>query len=172
MQLTTQQLCDAYARALKNGASHSEVESKRLFLASLKCDLGSLAPTNMKNRSKVNWMMDLLAPDVETWPIDISRSDFKELSRVVEALKGAKIDTAVSLISDAIWRTVSVTAGNCNECMGEEFVYWWSPQQGKLVRVCDLCGHTPDMHGESAGLVPANRVQVVACVGGVARPEE
>ena len=83
----------------------------------------------------------------ETMPVEKSRFDLADLSRRLESVTWDEDAAAISGAYEIVRECLTVSAGDCDNCMGDEMVYMWESDQSVLVKNCGLCGQTLDLSG-------------------------
>jgi len=71
-----------------------------------------------------------------------------DLPRQLEIWSWKKRDGTIGAICDLVWEAVTVSAAECDECLGDELIYMWDIDRERLVFVCDLCPNILDLEGE------------------------
>ena len=84
-------------------------------------------------------------------PVGHSRFVFDDLPRRINSISWNQIESVVSGIGEIVNECTTVTAGDCDNCMGDELVFMWDFVKSHVVRHCRLCGNTIDLRGDRIG---------------------
>ncbi|MEW4453316.1 hypothetical protein AB1L30_11615 [Bremerella sp. JC817] len=162
---TIQELRNSLKHAIAEAEHANPSCSKSVFLDALRdCLMGTLPSGPASDR-----ILTLLKRSNEL-PVFNSRLDESDLRRREDCLSWNSLDSSIQAIGDLVWEATTVSAGDCDECMGEELVYLWDAVSERMVKVCDLCSNTLDLEGrriESTGRleVPTrNQLEAVSVI--------
>ena len=74
--------------------------------------------------------------------------------------------SVVQSIESIVEECTTVSGGDCDECMGDELIYMWDLQCGRLVKCCLLCSDALDLAGTKVAgplkLIDATELQLRA----------
>lgn len=124
-----------FLSASKEGAGNREA-----FLHAL----GQRIPNFRLDRFKT------LADVLEGFPVDRSRFVLADLPRRINIISWGNPEAVSSGIREIINECITVAAGDCNDCMGDELIYMWDILGSRVVRHCQLCGATLELASDQA----------------------
>lgn len=136
-------LRNALEHAIAKSANVMTGGSKYVFLDALRDRLHGNLPSGPTS----NRILLLLTRSNEL-PVCNSRLDESDLRRRANILSWKTLDSSVQAIGDLVWEATTVSAGDCDLCMGEELVYLWDADSERMVKACDLCSNTLTVSGE------------------------
>lgn len=87
-------------------------------------------------------------------PVGSSRFDLSDLLRRISCISWDETASAISGVVEIVDECVTVSGGDCDECMGDELVFMWDSSEEKVVQHCKLCGNTIDLSGKSVAESP------------------
>jgi hypothetical protein len=103
----------------------------------------------------------------EIFPVNKSRFVFADLHRRLECISWDEDAAAISGAFEIVRECLTVAAGDCNNCMGDELIFMWDSEHSRLVKHCGLCGHTLDVSGnvvsENSSFVEPTEEQLSDC---------
>ncbi|MFV0446818.1 MAG: hypothetical protein ACK5Q5_24870 [Planctomycetaceae bacterium] len=147
--ITIQQLRSSLEHAIAKSATAKSSCSKLVFLDALRDRLVGDLPSGPASDRILTLLQRL-----NELPVCDSRLDEADLRRRESCLSWNSVNSSIQSIGDLVWEATTVSAGDCDVCMGEELVYLWDVDSERMVRVCDLCSNTLDLEGrkiESTG---------------------
>ena len=99
-------------------------------------------------------------------PVAFSRFDIQDLPRRVCLMSWKEKASVVQSIESIVEECTTVSGGDCDECMGDELIYMWDLQCGRLVKCCLLCSDALDLAGTKVAgplkLIDATELQLRA----------
>ncbi len=160
---TIQELRNSLEHAIAESASAKPSCSKSVFLHALRDRLMGTLPSGPAS----DRILTLLKRSNEL-PVCNSRLDESDLRRRENCLSWNSLGSSIQAIGDLVWEATTVSAGDCDVCMGEELVYLWDADSERMVRVCDLCSNYLDLEGrriESTGRLEVPTRKQLEAVG-------
>lgn len=140
--ITIQQLRDSLEYAIAESANATPSCSKSVFLDALSDRLMGCLPSGPANDRILT-----LLKESNKLPVCHSRLNYSDLRRRAQCMSWSTLHSSMQAISELVWETTTVSAGDCDECMGEEMIYLWDEDRDGLIRKCDLCSNTLDLQG-------------------------
>jgi len=139
---TIQELRNTLEYAIAESANATSGCSKSVFLDALRDRLMVTLPSGPAS----DRILTLLKRSNEL-PVCNSRLDESDLRRRGKCLSWNTLDSSIQAIGDLVWEATTVSAGDCDVCMGDDLVYLWDADFKRMVRVCDLCSNILDLEG-------------------------
>jgi hypothetical protein len=123
-------------------------EAKNKFLENLLArasELAVLEQTHLMTR------VDLMAEILENsacFPVCDSRLDPLDLPRRVNCITWSNPKAAIAGVRALIVECVTVSAGDCEVCGGNDLIYMYDADRQSVVRYCELCEQTLNKIGD------------------------
>ncbi|EDL62272.1 hypothetical protein [Gimesia maris] len=119
---------------------------KRALLQSLFESLNKELVT-LVTKSHAEKMLSAWLSKRNEFPLAASRLVISDLDRLVKCVTWGQKDSAIAGVIEIIKLAITVRAGDCNKCLGEELIYMWDKKSNKVICQCDLCDNKQDLNG-------------------------
>lgn len=150
---TIQDLRNSLEHAIAEAVKATPSYSKAVFLDALRDRLMDTLPSGPTSDRILTLLKRL-----DELPVCSSRLDKSDLCRRGKCVSWNTLKSSIQAIGDLVWEATTVSAGDCDVCMGEEMVYLWDADYERMVRVCDLCSNALDLEG--GRIASAGRLEV------------
>jgi hypothetical protein len=147
MKTTIQELRNSLKLAIAESENATPSCSTAVFLNALREQLVGTLPGGAAS-DRILTLLDRL----HELPVCKSRLNHFDLPRREKCLSWNSLDSSIQAIGDLVWEATTVSAGDCDVCMGEELIYMWNTDSERMVKVCDLCNNTLDLGGGRVAL--------------------